>query len=129
MRIIKLSKLEFNSERRVHVFFADDIRQTSPVGKFRMPKGWISKDSFKEGEKVVFTYAKSAMYTAIAKTGILENTDNRRKDYPVFFSLDLSTLKAVPHGSRDVVKPVAGGRGWNCLSDSPRILALWGKLR
>jgi hypothetical protein len=95
MRIIKLSQeAEFETIFKVLEFFGG-LPRANPPGKFRVPKGWIAGDALSADEYLVFTFETRPVFTAIAASGIQKNEDEHRDSCPVFFQIDLDSLKTV----------------------------------
>lgn len=104
MRVVKLSEeKEFSRTREVIEYFEVIIRERTLKGKFRIlqtnpdarPK--IGAEEFEKGkeELVIFSYKGEILYTAKTKSGIMENRDRCRKDYPLYFLIDIKTIKRV----------------------------------
>lgn len=130
MRIIKLSEKEFSIVEEVREFFAG-LSDHQPPGKFRVPKGWIARDALDPDEQLVFTFQGNAVFIANALSGIQNNTDEYRADYPVFFQIDTSTLKEAKSrpAARKLLDDLARGQGWNRHDDCREAQALWLALR
>jgi hypothetical protein len=133
MRIIKLGKGEFKNRDEVENYFQSVLYERNPEGKFWLPtKKMIDKDEF-----LMFSYEKIVRFTAIAKTGLLENNDDRADDYPYCFVIDMSSLQSanisleqVEDELKDVYgKSIASVQTWSKIPDSSKAIELWESLR
>jgi hypothetical protein len=133
MRIIKLNvEKEFPSLADVRRYFLAELPYRKPRGKFLIPTGWIAKeDGMRTGEQLVFTYKAIPVFTAYALTGVQENLDEEAKVYPVFFEVDVSTIKEVADADakKGLLRNLAKGEGWNRLEDTDQTRSIWSKLR
>ncbi len=136
MRIVKLSDNEFASGEDVKKYFEEELRSRHPPGKFLVTKGRIARNTLDPGERLIFTYRGHVIYTAIAKTGREDNSDDRAKTHPYYIVVDLSTLQAADatytalRQKYNVLSNAEiAGRGWNILPATQHSAALWKWLR
>ena len=137
MRIIKLSKKEFDLEE-VLPFFERDLPSRKPPGQFRIPSGWIDKKHLSIGEPLLFSYEGHVLYSARAGSGRLDNNDECCDDYPFYFQVDVDSIRRVNTTLNDVEsqlrqagieKSIVRCQGWPTLPDSAFTNALWLSLR
>jgi hypothetical protein len=138
MRFVKLSDSEFCTLDDVRRFFFDEIQHRTPVGKFRIPKGHIARDRFRRGEPIVFTYNRRVVLTARAGSSLVPNDDEDQQRYPVFFVIDLTTLRDADVDLQNVQQWFNEstdacinliGQGWNTLPDTDETANIWARLR
>lgn len=133
MRIIKLSKDEFENLEEVFDFFQRKLYYRNPEGQFRLP----SSKTIQKDEMLLFSYEKVVRFTAIAKEGVSENHDELSVDYPYHFIIDMDTLESAKMSLEKVEafvrgvydKSIAGARSWSKIPDSPTTNELWDMLR
>ena len=133
MRIIKLSKDEFEDLDKVNDYFQHKLYDRILVGQFRLP----SKKTIEKGELLLFSYEKIVRFTAIAKEGVSENHDEFSDEYPYYFIIDMETLEVaemsfeqIEDFLRDIYdKSIASARAWSKIPDSPTTNELWDLLR
>jgi hypothetical protein len=133
MRIIKLSKDEFNTLDDVLNFFQSELYDRKPEGQFRLPSNkLIEKD-----ELLLFSYEKIVRFTGISKTEVLENNDEFSADYPYYFAIDMSSVQSAEMSLEQVEdflknvydKAIVSARAWSKIPDSPTANELWDSLR
>lgn len=94
MRIIKLNIIkEFPTFEQLVHYFEYDLPSRNPPGKFLLPKGWIAEGGLEPGERVLFSYKCRVRFVAHAASGRIKNTDEEQKNYPCFFTIDLSSVQ------------------------------------
>ena len=130
MRIIKLGTGEFETFDEVEDYFYVTLltEERNPKGKFRLPNGnLISENGLSIGERILFSYNKVVCFTAVAKTGRLDNNDKYAGKYPYYFVIDMPSvqpanisLEKVEDSLRDVLdgKSIVSARSWIKISDS-----------
>ena len=94
MRVIKLSKVEFESPANFYNYITSEVEERSPKGKFRIPKGYIAKDQFSNDETVIFVQDSIVIGFGQASSNVLENDDEfSSKGYPNCFIFNTSTFR------------------------------------
>jgi hypothetical protein len=133
MRIIKLGKGEFKNRGEVENYFQSVLYERNPEGKFWLPnKKLIEKD-----ELLMFSFEKIVRFTAIAKTGLLENDDDGADNYPYCFVIDMPSLQSTNISLEQVEdelknvygKSIASVQTWSKIPNSSKAIALWESLR
>lgn len=143
MRIIKLAEKEFKSMKDVFNYFEgnnNSLLTRNPKGKFRLTKGRIGAEKFFPGEKLAFTYQGYVCYKAISDTGVLENLDDKKQNYPNYFIIDIESIRRLKkfdsvqfiddhlRNYRNVGKNVAKSRGWVIIEDNESTDEFWDEL-
>lgn len=134
MRLVKLSTSEFSDISTVGEFFAHDLPQRNPPGKFLFPDGWIAKDGLAESEWILFSFLGRVVRIAQSASGRLANLDEEKATYPNYFVVDLTTVKEVDflvadlesamHKDAGVTKSIAVSQGWVRLPDTAAALSV-----
>lgn len=98
MRLIKLSKKEFNKEEDVDHFFGPDLKsnrslleQREPPGAFFFGEKKIGEGGIQEGETLLFTYDGKLRFIAKSASGRLTMPGKER--FPNYFVIDLASLR------------------------------------
>jgi hypothetical protein len=129
MRLVKLSQQkEFPDYEDVENYFASDVWDRNPPGKFLLPRNQLAEDGVAESEMLLFSYLGRVVRVAKAASGRCENRDKYRVAYPYYFVIDRSTLREVDFSLADledamcrrcgVTKTIAKGRGWVRLPET-----------
>jgi hypothetical protein len=138
MRFVKLGKTKFKTLDLVREFFLETVPRRSPPGKFRVTAGHFAQDGLQIDEQIVFTYDARVVLTARAGSGVIPNDDEERNEYPIYFVIDLATLRQTSHDLYEVQRlynSLAGtdvglvGQNWNRLSDSVHTAKVWTLIR
>ena len=81
MRLIKLSKSVFNNIIQVYNYFDYDLRHSRPIGKFKFPKRFISKDKLIRGEHLLFSYDSIIRFVGRSKSQLHINNTTKYDKY------------------------------------------------
>lgn len=94
MRIIKLSSddNDMQNSEQVEYFFESKLKEREPQGQFLLTKGRIAENGIFSGETLVFSYQGDLKYIALAKTGRMATSGQKKSDYPYFICIDVDTI-------------------------------------
>lgn len=130
MRLIKLSREEFDSREEVVSYFNDPDSEfkawDKDFGTFRYTRNHIAPDGVTVGERLLFSYDGEVIYAAKAASAPLPAHGPESEEYPYYLQVELASLREMSLTLAELEQVITSkvdrtlnlrGQGWTRLPD------------